>query len=458
MQTYPKASLVRVKGKWYVQATIPPHLREAFKGKKQLRRSTGTSDRGEAERRLHGKAGEIFEEFRRAERLHDPLTNAANALSQYLPGEPSWSSEDWEPESFSRSEWRIEALYYNFMHVDPFGLEGPEDYILLGQMRDKAEQLYYDYRDELERRKASGPRSTRCVSSVSEELIANRKFGRQKTRQDHERAVQKFIAFAGDLPISQVDRPLALSFVDELAQRLAHNTLQRDVTFVRQVFAFALDRGWIDRNPFEGVSLRGKGASSTRRIPFRPSQLQRLFALDMKPQDRLCLSILAATGMRLDEVALLEWQDIRDEGGIRYFDLQRMHKVVKNETAARQVPVPSALRLPPRGVGRLFTYRRDADGKAQNAASKALMKYIRKVRDDQTDSRLTVHSLRHTYKDALREAGVPEEVQNFLMGHSGAGQGSRYGSGPSLAVKAKWVETLDLSFLNGKTDKQLKVA
>ncbi len=93
------------------------------------------------------------------------------------------------------------------------------------------------------------------------------------------------------------------------------------------------------------------------------------------------------------------------------------------------------------------TYRLDADGKAQNAASKALMRYVKVVRDDSDDPRLTVHSLRHTYKDMLREAEVPEEIQNFLMGHTSGGQGSRYGAGPPLRLKAEYVEKLDLSFL-----------
>ena len=53
---YPAAKLVQVKGKWYVQVTIPPDLRAGFNERKQERRSAGTADRAEAERRLHGLA------------------------------------------------------------------------------------------------------------------------------------------------------------------------------------------------------------------------------------------------------------------------------------------------------------------------------------------------------------------------------------------------------------------
>jgi integrase len=446
MQNYPKASLVQVKGKWYVQVTVPEELRPAFKDKKQLRLSTGTADRSEAERRLHTKATEIYAKFDEALSTHDPLTVVANELGGYLYGNPVWTPEDWEPGRIGDSEREFDALMYNLLEVEPSGID-QEGMHYLAVMRLRAEELYERYAKELEKRKAGGVQSVRSFSEVASELHSNLQFNRGKTEQAKKLAARKFVKIVGNLPIGRVDRKAALSFVDMLARDLAHNTLQRDVGFVREVFSHAVQQDWIDRNPFDGISLRGKGRATEPRVPFKRSQLKQLFAMPLKEQDRLCLSILSATGMRLDEVALLEWGDIQTEEGIQFFDLQRLHKVVKNRSAERQLPVPSALRLPQRGTGRLFTYRLDDDGKAQNAASKALMKYVNQVRDDPSDRRLTVHSLRHTYKDLLREAEVPDEAQNFLMGHSGSGQGSRYGAGPSLRLKSGYIERLDLSFL-----------
>ena len=44
----------------------------------------------------------------------------------------------------------------------------------------------------------------------------------------------------------------------------------------------------------------------------------------MSRQDRLALSILACTGVRLDEIALLEWGQVHEEGldgrNVRYLD------------------------------------------------------------------------------------------------------------------------------------------
>jgi integrase len=44
-----------------------------------------------------------------------------------------------------------------------------------------------------------------------------------------------------------------------------------------------------------------------------------------------------------------------------------------------------------------------------------------------------MHSLRHDYRDALREAEVPDDVAHYLMGHAQEGMGGVYGGRPTLA-------------------------
>ncbi|MGB3178432.1 MAG: DUF6538 domain-containing protein [Albidovulum sp.] len=80
----PPASLVEVKCKWYVQITVPPEHRERLKGKKQLRLSTGTSDKRTAERLKHDAA----------QKLYNQLPDELEDLMDELRGE---SSPDWFP-------------------------------------------------------------------------------------------------------------------------------------------------------------------------------------------------------------------------------------------------------------------------------------------------------------------------------------------------------------------------
>ena len=60
MPEYPATTLSRNKGKYYVVVTIPSDLRQYFNGQKQLKRSTGTSDLGDAKRRQHRISTELY--------------------------------------------------------------------------------------------------------------------------------------------------------------------------------------------------------------------------------------------------------------------------------------------------------------------------------------------------------------------------------------------------------------
>jgi hypothetical protein len=60
---YPATSLALNKGKYYVLLTVPTELRQHFNGRKQLKRSTGTSDQRDAKRRQHGIATALYAEL-----------------------------------------------------------------------------------------------------------------------------------------------------------------------------------------------------------------------------------------------------------------------------------------------------------------------------------------------------------------------------------------------------------
>ncbi|MDA0846200.1 MAG: hypothetical protein O3C44_09755 [Proteobacteria bacterium] len=65
---------------------------------------------------------------------------------------------------------------------------------------------------------------------------------------------------------------------------------------------------------------------------------------------------------------------------------------------------------------RLFKFSVNADGKAQNVASKKSTYYLRKVTSDEG---LVTHSFRHLFKVLFRSAEIPLDLHDFLTGHSG---------------------------------------
>src|SRR5262249_34408061 len=114
---------------------------------------------------------------------------------------------------------------------------------------------------------------------------------------------------------------------------------------------------------------------------------------------------------------------------------------VKTSAATRTVPVHSTLakiglldhwkNMKERGEPRLFPdLKPAATGYYSDAASKRLNRYVREI--GIKDPRTTVHSLRHNWRDGLREANVPAERVRALGGWTSKSAGEEehtYGSG-----------------------------
>lgn len=432
----PPSSLnfLKAKGKWYVYVTIPPELRPAFKDQTQLRRSTGTSDKAIAKTRQHGLAAEIYAEFDKARAELNPLKDALEALSDALgTGKPTYFPEAYkDPETLAQmldeARGMVAALRYGPAPADF------EEAILATRALDRAAPLLE--RVEAEHEVASGTApSSEKLSELAKEFLSVHPFNKVKTKDAAKRAIDHFIEFSGDLVVSKIVKKHAYDFASGQASTMAEKTIGNRLTFVSQCLTYAERKGRIAANPFKGLTLGGYGRKKESYTPLDRKQLEALFKLPMPDEDRILLSILISTGMRLDEAALLTWEDVKDEAGIPYFDLTGKDKKLKNIGSARKVPiVPELLKvLGTRGIGRLFSYRKDKDGKAQSAASKALMRHIKKVRG--TDTSKVVHSLRGSLKDMLRDEGVTKETNDFLTGHGSGDVAGGYGLGPSLRAR-----------------------
>ena len=183
---------------------------------------------------------------------------------------------------------------------------------------------------------------------------------------------------------------------------------------------YAVRKDLISFNPAKGLDLKSYGAPKVPRRPFSNEQLHELFSLELPNYLRVYFSILITTGMRLDEAALLEQGDIKTERNIKYFDLTEA--LVKNRNSARKIPIPDCIAKQLQNYlnnltdDRLFDFPLNADGKAQNSASRRANRHIRRVTKD--PSRV-VHSLRHNFKDLCRDAELSKEMHDFLPGHSG---------------------------------------
>ena len=229
----------------------------------------------------------------------------------------------------------------------------------------------------------------------------------------------------------------------------SNGTIKKYLTPIKRIFTFASRKGHIDFNPFENVEAKDYGHKQIDRIDWTDEQLTKLFNLDMPDRERLAFKLMAITGFRLDEVALLEWDQITEVNGILCLDLTGIDVTVKTKNARRLLPIPDRFKdaLSERAEGQLFNYRRDKlDGKAQNHASRECMKFVRLVTRDE---RCDLHSLRHTFKTKMRNSGIDGELMKFILGQRVSGE--QYGQAHRLENKLEAMNKLaeqELSFLN----------
>jgi integrase len=235
------------------------------------------------------------------------------------------------------------------------------------------------------------------------------------------------------------------------ADNYSNKRIKTIISYVRGVFIYAgTIRGEngkvvLERHSWNDLKLANYGTKTRPYLPFSKEELHLLFQQLMPKQERLLLSILMTTGMRLDEAALMTWERIVEYQNILCFSLLPSNEedtvIVKNEGSKRYIPVPDIIRplLSKSGKGRLFNYRTH-NGKAQAKASDALMPFVRKVT---ASDRKVVHSLRGNLKDLIRDAGYTKEINDFLTGHAQGDVAGRYGQGPSIAKRLEVLNSIN---------------
>jgi integrase len=284
----------------------------------------------------------------------------------------------------------------------------------------------------------------------------NSKTEASKERSQRLKACNTVIRICGDFPLAKYSKLHAYDIARSMHEDgYSRSQISKMITYGRGLFKYASKtRGTngeallVDQ-PWKDIELDDYGKEKRKYKPLEVEELHALFALEMGEQERLLLSILISTGMRLDEVALMTWERVREYKGVLCFCLvnDTGDERFKNRGSMRFIPVPQIIKpmLIKRGQGRVFTYRVDRDGKSQAAASDAVMPLIRKIT---TDDRKVAHSLRGNFKDELRELEVSKELNDFLTGHAQGDVGGEYGEGPSMNKRVEVINRIKHPWLN----------
>ena len=439
---YNPPRLVEVPSKgniWYAYITKPLVLQSG--SNKQVKRSTRTTDRREAEKRVNKIATTIYKQFDDSvlrpksfyEIAESILATRDITLDLLCQNKPDYKVPDQSSvvmyltsSNFYIPQNLLDAMNPNYVDEIKFLVSKGLPNANLSALINKNEAVD-------------------CLfSKLSQAYLSERKWNRKKTGREAKLALERFESCIGNIDVTEIKKAHAYRFASWFESQFgaANNSIKAGISYVKAFLTWCEQHEHISSDPFVELQLKTYGRAKQSYVPFSKNQLHSLFKLKLSARDRLILTILVTTGMRLDEAALLDWNNVkRHDEGFTYFDTR--FGIVKNTGSERLIPLPNFINMPERGSGRLFDYSLDDDGKAQRQTSNTLNRHIEKIREN---NRQVVHSLRETLKDLLRDYGVSKEINDFITGHSSGDVAGQYGSGPSLYVRYEAVNSVSHSW------------
>lgn len=248
------------------------------------------------------------------------------------------------------------------------------------------------------------------------------------------------LAYPPNRNISPLTRGKPLVEVLDLPDvpKLHPRTINKYLQTYSGLFTWAVRNGHCESNPFEGLSVRTNKANVVApRVSFDDNQLQTILKallakVTPKEEHHKWGTLIAIhSGARLNEIAQLHLEDIRQVDNIWCFDINQKDgttKRLKNAASKRIVPVHHHLlsygfmeyfdrMKAKRGNERLFpqlTYSK-SDGYGRNLGrwvNESLLPGLQ-IKTDQ----LTFHSFRHTMVRKLIAANVEQAHIMAIVGH-----------------------------------------
>lgn len=252
---------------------------------------------------------------------------------------------------------------------------------------------------------------------------------------------------------------------------ITQKTIKRHFSALSTLWTAAVAEGDAGENIFSGHRFAATRKPNEQRDMWEQADLARLFATPVWTgcrsatqrstpgtlvlrDERFWLPLVAVfSGLRQEEICQLQIEDVRQEDGTWYFDINdRPPRKLKNATAIRRVPVHSELirlgfmqhveRLRRSRQTRVFPAFRP--GGADDRLGHAFTKWFTRYRRDVGLYRpgLNFHSFRHTATTLMHQAGVAAAVIDHVTGHTTPGETARYTKRSTLAQLKAAVEAI----------------
>jgi len=268
-----------------------------------------------------------------------------------------------------------------------------------------------------------------------------------KFRKAKELAVKVLIGLIGDVTVNGLTRDNMLTLRDHWSKRIKDDGVQvrtanKNISHITRMVREVCMRHNLDKEVVvTGLRLRGGKDRSRKPYPikFITGTILRTGGLDgLNDQARAIVHVMVNTGMRPVEICNLSPGCILLDAEIPFVRVMPIGRVLKSTSSERDIPLVGisldALRAFPRGFDQ---YVDNGD-----TLSATVNKYFEE--NGMWLSQLhTLYSLRHSFKDRLRNAQCPDELTDELMGH--ASGKPKYGDGHGLNLKLRFLREIALA-------------
>ena len=260
------------------------------------------------------------------------------------------------------------------------------------------------------------------------------------------RACRYLIKACGNKRLSDYSREDALTYRDSLVNMgLVGSSIGRVLSSIKSIVNFVISEQSLEiNNPFIGMYYdKDAGVSKRSSISIENIRLIQGECKKIDDDMRWLIAFLTDTGMRLAEVTGLVKSDIKLNDEIPYV-MVRPHpwRRLKNTNSERNIPLVgsslwAAERILSVASDNKFAFPRYNTTEITNAnsASATLNKWLKLY----VEEGRTLHSLRHSMRDRLREVECPSEIIDQVGGWATGGVGAGYGEGYPIKIIHKWL-------------------
>jgi len=233
----------------------------------------------------------------------------------------------------------------------------------------------------------------------------------------------------GEVPLDKIKTSDLQLWFNELEDKgYSHETLLKIKNNMSPVLDAAVEDGYITRNPFKSSRLKigGKETIHHKAIPKeRMEFIRSSIPFIEDDRQRNMITLLVNTGMRMEEVLGVKWEDFDLENGWIYVQRAVVHpsrnmpevKIPKTAASKRKLPLTKTIK---EQLGKIEKTGFILHGeKNDQPLTYTEARYcFNKLRKNLGFDGYTAHDFRDTCATEWREAGIPMDIIARLLGHS----------------------------------------